>query len=277
MNYNKDNSCVLNAGRGSWAFEALAERLSYALGIGISAEPRSYNYVLSLEGEIDEFRGASFIPLTAVRLAADKRLIATAFSEHNVPTPRTLLFDTFAEVSEFTGAHRESHWCLKFPTGCGGRGHRLLDPADREPPRWPRPFVLQEFIPLESPAVYRIYCAGGELFGWVVRRFPPGSPSSPWVAHARGARYTRLGEPPANAQIAARAALIATGLTNSFGCADLLQRRNGEWVVLEVGTDGIFNHVDRDIEDSSLETELDQRVASAFWKCADALGQNHWA
>jgi glutathione synthase/RimK-type ligase-like ATP-grasp enzyme len=271
MKYTKDHYCVLNAGRGSWAFEALAERLSYALGIGLSAKPRSYNYVLSLEGEIDEFRGASFIPLTAVRLAADKRLIATVFSEHNVPTPRTLLFDTFADVSEFTSAHRDSRWCLKFPTGCGGNGHRLLNPGDQEPPRWPRPFVLQEFISLERPEVYRLYCAGAELFGWVVRRFPPGSPSSPWVAHARGARYTSLGHPPANALTAARAALLATDLMNSFGCADLLQRPNGDWVVLEVGTDGIFNHVDRDVGDSSMETELDQRVASAFWKCAGSV------
>ena len=80
MNYTKDHCCVLNAGRGSWAFEPLAERLSSALGLGISAKPRSYNYVLSLDGDIDEFCGASFIPLAAVRLAADKRLIATAFS-----------------------------------------------------------------------------------------------------------------------------------------------------------------------------------------------------
>jgi len=268
MNYTKDHCCVLNAGRGSWAFEPLAERLSSALGIEISAKPRSYNYVLSLDGDIDEFCEASFIPLSAIQLAADKRLIAAAFSKHHVPTPRTLLLDTFAEVSAYTAAHRDSRWCLKYPTGCGANGHRLLTPDDREPSRWPRPFVVQEFIPLEPPEVYRLYCAGGQLFGWVVRRFPPAAQSSPWVAHARGAKYASFGQPPVNALTAARAALIATGLINSFGCADLLQRPNGEWVVLEVGTDGIFNHVDRDLEDPSLESELDARVASAFWKCA---------
>lgn len=266
MKHLKDHCCVLNAGPGSWAFEPLAERLSCALGIPISAEPRSYNYVLSLESELDESRHASFIPLTAIRLAADKRLLATAFSEHHVPTPQTLLLDTFAEVSAYTATHRDSRWCLKYPTGCGGNGHRLLNPDDREPARWPRPFLLQEFIPLDRPEVYRIYCAGGQLFGWVGRRFPPGSKPSPWVAHARGARYTTLGQPPANALIAARAALLAIGLLDSFGCADLLQRANGDWVVLEVGTDGIFNHVDREVEDSSLESELDARVAAAFWR-----------
>ena len=268
----KDSCCVLNAGSGSWAFEPLAERLSSALGLGISAKPRSYNYVLSLDGDIDEFCGASFIPLAAVRLAADKRLIATAFSEHNVPTPKTLLLNLFAEVSAYTAAHPDSRWCLKFPIGCGGNGHRLLSPDDREPPRWPRPFVVQEFIPLERPEVYRVYCAGGELFGWVVRRFPPTAQSSPWLAHARGARYTSLGQPPLDALAAARSALIATGLIDSFGCADLVQRPNGDWVVLEVGADGIFNHVDRDIGDSSLESELDERLASAFWKSAHLRG-----
>ncbi len=39
------------------------------------------------------------------------------------------------------------------------------------------------------------------------------------------------------------------------------------------GADGIFNHVDRDVEDPSLESELDARVASAFLKWAAALRQ----
>jgi glutathione synthase/RimK-type ligase-like ATP-grasp enzyme len=269
MKHLRDDCCVLNAGDGSWAFEPLAERLSAALGIQISAEPRNFNYVLSIDGAVKEFHHTSFIPLTSIAIAADKRLIAATFSEHHVPAPRTLLFDTFGEVSTFTAAHHNSLWCLKFPTGCGGNGHRILKPNEAEPSRWPRPFIVQEFIPLEHPEVYRLFCADGELFGWVVRRFPTTSHSSPWVAHARGARYTSLGKAPASALAAARAALSATGLLNFFGGADLLQRPNGDWVVLEVGTDGIFNHVDRELEDPSLESELYQRVTGAFWKWAD--------
>jgi hypothetical protein len=49
---------------------------------------------------------------------------------------------------------------------------------------------------------------------------------------------------------------------------DLLRKATGEWVVLEVGTDGLFNHVDRDIGDPQFEQELHRRVTDAFWKAA---------
>lgn len=90
----------------------------------------------------------------------------------------------------------------------------------------------------------------------------------PWVAHARGARYAHAGEPPTPALEAARRALAAAGLLDSFGCADLLRKPTGEWVVLEVGTDGLFNHVDRELDDAELERELNVRIANAFWKAA---------
>jgi hypothetical protein len=127
---------------------------------------------------------------------------------------------------------------------------------------------VQEFIRLEEPAVYRTYCAAGELFGWVLRRFPQGVKQSPWVAHARGARYLRLNRIPESAQIAARTALDCAGLTDSFGCVDLLQRPSGEWLVLEIGTDGLFNHVDRDLDAPELEAEIQTRIARAFWQKA---------
>src|SRR5262249_55494372 len=84
-------------------------------------------------------------------------------------------------------------------------------------------------------------------------------------AHARGARYEPAGEAPPAASAAARAGLDAVGLLESFGCADLLRLATGEWVVLEVGTDGGFNHVDRDLGLPGLEQELQRRVAEAFW------------
>jgi hypothetical protein len=126
-------------------------------------------------------------------------------------------------------------------------------------------------VRLERPEVYRIFCAAGELFGWVARRFPEGAKVSPWVAHARGARYVRSGDPPSAVADAARRALVATGLWDSFGCVDLLRKPIDEWLVLEVGTDGLFNHVDRDVGDPALAHELDRRVADAFWRAAKGL------
>lgn len=269
MNTKASDCCVLNGGRGSWAFEPLAEQLSVALDVPVSAEPRRFNYLLYLDALPDDFPHQVFIPLSSVRIASDKRLMAEAFHRNDVLTPRTVLLDSFSEALQFLTQHPESEWCLKFPTGCGANGHRMITADSPEPPNWPRPFIVQEFIRLERPEVYRVYCAGGELFGWVARRFPTGRQPSPWVAHARGARYERLGEPPQAALAAARAALLATGLYDTFGCVDLLCRSSGEWVVLEVGTDGLFNHVDRDLDNPELEAELLQRISRAFWREAD--------
>lgn len=268
MSLSPKDCCVLNSGSGSWAFEPLALQLSSSLGIDIADEPRGFNYLLHVEDTPRPVECKVFIPAKAIRLASDKRLLAEVFAKHDVPTPDTHLIDTYEHVLRFVIEHSGVEGCLKYPTGCGASGHRMIAERSVEPQNWPRPFIIQEFIRLDRPEVYRTYCAAGELFGWVARRFPEGTRFSPWVAHARGARYVRLGAPPAEALEAARRALVATGLWDSFGCADLLRKPTGEWVVLEVGTDGLFNHVDRDLGDEHLERELHQRVADSFWKAA---------
>jgi hypothetical protein len=54
---------------------------------------------------------------------------------------------------------------------------------------------------------------------------------------------------------------------------DLVKDINGEWYALEVGTDGIYNHVDRDIDNDVLLDELNERLAISFWK---KLGKPPW-
>ena len=261
----------MNSGGGAWAFETLAVQLSSSLGVAISDQPHQFNYLLHVEDPERPLDFQVFIPIQSVRLASDKRALATAFHQGNVPTPYTQLFDTYDEVSQFARQHSEKEWCLKYPTSCGGTGHRLLTGSIAEPANWPRPFVVQEFIRLEHPEVYRTYCAGRQLFGWVARRFPTGTRPSPWVAHARGAQYVRLSDAPPQALDVARRALVATGLYESFGCVDLLRNPAGEWLALEVGTDGIANHVDRDIGDAQFEKDLSQHIADAFWKSAQSV------
>ncbi|MFO0797071.1 MAG: hypothetical protein U0804_06305 [Gemmataceae bacterium] len=230
----------------------------------VSDAPRAFNYLLHSDESEPAAGGRLFIPLRGIRLAADKRELAVVFAAARVPTPETLLLDTLDEALRLLSDRPGREWCVKFPTGCGASGHRELTPDLALPRSWPRPLVVQEFVRLERPEVYRTYAAGGELFGWVVRRFPAGAPSSPWVAHARGARYADAGVAPPDATSAARSALAATGLLGSFGCVDLLQRPSGEWVVLEVGTDGLVNHVDRDLGLPAVEREIERRVAAAF-------------
>ncbi len=262
-----ESCCILNGGAGAWAFAGLANQLSQVLEIEISETPRRYNYLLMIDSVDPSQIEGLFIPHSAMLLAADKRLLATAFAQGNVPMPETRLLDSVNDAEEIVRANPEKEWCLKFPTGCGGSGHRRFTSGMTLPKSWPMPLVMQEFIRLENPEVYRVYVAGGELFGWVVRRFPKGITPSPWVAHARGARYEDCGEAPEPAKKAARKAFQATGLINAFGCADMIQNPNGTWLVLEVGTDGLFNHVDRNLDLPHIEKEIQERIANAFWTC----------
>ena len=71
--------------------------------------------------------------------------------------------------------------------------------------------------------------------------------------------------------LVASSALQATNLLQTFGCVDLLQRADGSWVVLEVGTDGLFTHVDRDLSDSAFEAELLERICDSFARKGRAL------
>ena len=86
-----------------------------------------------------------------MQLASDKRLQAQVFREQSVPMPETHLLDTWDEVEQFRAARPDKEWCLKYPTGCGASGHRLLTVEMKLPASWPRPFVVQEFIRLERP------------------------------------------------------------------------------------------------------------------------------
>jgi len=256
--------CILNSGNGAWAFDGLASQLSRSLAIPVKETPCDYNYVL-FHDDPAHVRGTWFIPHRAIVNASDKRLLAGLFTQHHVPTPATHLVENPEDLASFLMSKNGTQWCLKYPLASGAFGHRLLTADAKIPPDWPRPIIVQEFIPLERPEVYRTYGANGGVFGWVARRFPAGSKSSPWVAHARGARYEAAGSLPPPAAEAAELALRASGLLDSFGCVDLLQRPTGEWVVLEVGTDGIFNHVDRELNDPHLEVEINRRIACSFW------------
>jgi len=257
---------VLNGGAGSWAFDPLARRLSQALHVPIVAEPVLLNYVLSWDGPPSDLDGRSFIPLVSLAIAADKRDVARAFALHAVPCPRTVLLPRSA-VSPFLHAEPGT-WVLKYPLGCGGIGHRLIDAASVIPAHWPEPCVVQEFIRTDPPSVERLYCVDGQCFGFNSRRFPPGTAASPWIAHARGARYHHGEAAPQLALEVALHALRACGLDGSFGCVDLLKRASGEWLALEVGSDGLHNHVDRDLGDAALELEILERTAYAFWQRA---------
>jgi len=253
---------ILNEGKAAWIFEEHAHHLAHVLNCEISPLPSDYNYLLGWDS-IEPPSGKCFIPFESIQLASDKRHLAEIFADHQVATPRTYLLESREEVKRLIRKESESQWVLKWPTGCGASGHRLQQFDTPIPPDWPRPYVIQEFIRLEVPEVYRLYCVAGETFGWNARRFPSSMNKSPFVAHAQGARYEAEGDVPQEAEFQGRRALCATNLINSFGCADLMKDREGRWLVLEVNTDGIFNHVDRDINIGNIANEIDIRLSKA--------------
>lgn len=257
-------AAILNSGQGSWAFAALADQLSVALWIDVVAEPAEMNYVLYDDASA-AVEPTSFIPRPAVEVAADKRTQTVLFADAGVPRPETVLLDSADAVRQHLRHRTDRRWVLKYPIGAGAAGHRLLDADAPLPDDWPQPFIVQEFIEMTDPVVFRTYGAGGDLFGWNVRRFPSGSARrSPFVAHATGARYDLVDDPPREAVTAAERALDAAGLAGSFGCVDLLPSPQG-WLVIEVGTDGYYNHVDREVPEP-LATDLDRCIAVAFWE-----------
>lgn len=218
---------VLDSGGGAWVFESLARELSRALGVVPLVEtPTERNYLLAWDGNIAP-AGESFIPFSSIEVATDKRLIARAFEQEAVPCPTTLLLDE-TELEAFLQRESSRRWLLKFPTGCGGTGHRFIEIGDQVPADWPGPLVVQEFISMNRPEVFRLYGVAGELFGANARRCSEQAPSV-FVAHARGARY-EAAELPEDAFRVARSALEATGLFDSFGCVDLLLDTNNRWL-----------------------------------------------
>lgn len=269
---------ILNAGDSAWVFENLAEQLSKTLWIPISETPAEYNYVLSWEENKVELCQPMFIPFEAIKTASDKRLLAFNFIKNKLPIPNTYLFQNSSDVLNFVRNNQRTEWCLKYPIGCGASGHKILDRASKIPEDYPKPYIVQRFIRQENPQVFHLYCAGGNIFGWNVRKFLQETLKQPWVAHARGAVYEVLGEPPIDAIIVAEKTLEAVNLYNSFGCVDLIQDLNKDWLVLEVGTDGIFNHVDRQINNKELETEIARRLAETFWALSveKPWGKGEW-
>lgn len=257
------DAAILNSGGGAWAFEELAHSLSRAFDVPVVSEPAKFNYVLGWEGTAPP-AGESFVPWEGIKCANDKRLIARAFEGYCVPSPATFLLSDGA-LQVFLQRERERRWVLKYPTGSGGAGHRFIHAGDALPDDWPRPFVVQEFVAQPRPQVFRFYGIGGVLFGWNVRRFPSSveNPSA-FVSHARGAQYESVGLAPPRAVRCARKALEATGLWSSWGCVDLVQGEDGRWLALEVGTDGVWGQVDRDIALSGASEEIEMRLARAF-------------
>lgn len=257
---------ILNQSDGKWAFEELAQMLSRVLWVDITEEIGDLNYVLGIDNKINTRNLNTFIPIDSIDLASDKREAEKIFEKFKVRRPITFVAQGKDRVQAIIKEYDRCSWVLKYPTGCGGIHHRLIEDLSQIPKGWEAPYLLQEFIKSDRPEVYRLYCIDSELFGFNIRRFEDITNKTPWVSHANGAKYVYGEKPDRKVMEIAKSALLATNLHQSFGVVDLIKDCTGDWYVLEVGTDGIYNYVDRDIENDSLLYEMNERLAKAFWK-----------
>jgi hypothetical protein len=261
-----DKCAVINSGTAAWAFADFATDMARALNLDVVdiSDGLDFAYVVAWD-KATAPSCPTFIPFESMQIASDKRATASAFAAKNVPRPTTYLLETREEIKAIIAESAPARWVLKWPIGCGGTGHREITLSDHIDAEWPVPFVLQRFIEMDEPQVHRLYCVAGHVFGWNRRRFPTGVAQSPWVAHARGAVYDDAGPLPHKAKCVGIEALRATGLLHSFGCVDMLRTRQDEWLALEVGTDGLLTHVDRDISIPGIASEIQTRLVEAFF------------
>lgn len=258
---------IINQTAGKWAFENLANILSNSLWVDVEEDFGDFNYLLCAHQEnIYRSNINNFIPLDSIKIAADKRKIEKRFSKYKVPRPKTFLANNEREAELILSEYPQIRWILKYPIGCGGINHQFIQSVSEIPHGWLKPFILQEFVELERPSVYRLYCVDGEIFGFNARRFIDKNNQNPWVSHANGAVYEYGENYDKQARETAKIALVATDLYNTFGVVDLLKSKDNEWYVLEVGTDGIYNYVDRDLENQNLFDEINEKLAKAFWQ-----------
>lgn len=240
-----------------WLFGHIARDLAEKIGIEVTEYPKGLSYLLSDPRGCVGYK--AYIPLDAIEIASDKRLIENRFILFGVNRPKTWLLEESAAVHRLLEQNKDSRFIIKYPTSCGASGHYICKGKFDQKRNWPLPYLVQEFVELETPKVYRVYMVNGEYVGSNVRKFPDGIKND-LVAHAKGARYY-YDETVAESGIdEAIKALYATGLSSSFGVVDLI-RKNDSWLVLEVGTDGIYNHVDRDFDNASLYNKLHEMIS----------------
>jgi hypothetical protein len=259
--------CILNTGPTAWLFEEYADLLSLSWGVEIDTVPRKFNYVLGTsEKEFPTLPSdcLSFINYEAILNTSDKRRLAQVFNSHKVKTPETHLIKSHDEIKKFIGLRRDKKWCLKFPLSCGAAGHCELTHNFKLPADCPTPYVIQEFIQLEDPKVFRTYGYRGKILALSLRYFPTGKKVSPWVSHAKGAKYGHINRIPKIIEQISLHALEAVDLHKTYGVVDLISSEEGEWYILEVGTDGIFTHVDYDLSNDFIKNSHIQRIGQAF-------------
>jgi glutathione synthase/RimK-type ligase-like ATP-grasp enzyme len=244
----------------AWAFGPLAEKLSRHIGCPISADENCFSYVLSKPAHPTI---ASYNALAGLEIAADKRLIERAFARNGIPRPQTWLLNIEAEVTALVIGEPAGSYLLKYPTACGSVNHYLLHGSFTAKKNWPTPYLVQEYIRQKINRVYRVYCVGGESVGSNVRRFTSDS-KSVLVAHALGARYFFDDPVDADGVRIAESAVRAVALENGFCVVDMLKDDQDRWYVLEVGSDGIHNIVDRDYGNDGFDEVLQARIGEHF-------------
>lgn len=265
-------AAILHGGPWKDVFGYFPAHLSACTGLPIAETPDGLDFAYVLGWfEHRPLPCASFIPLEAIDLAHDKRRQAVFFRDHGIAAPESVLLDTEEEVLEFPATRPDKEWILKWPVGCGGLGHQVLDGKAAITALWHPPFLIQELIRMERPRVYRLFSAGGEAFNWCVRESNERTASSLFVS-GRGGATVRMEDPvPEDARNLAAKALKPAGIWDSFGAVDMIRSDEGTWYVLELNTDGIYHFLERIVDVPGFTETLDRFTNLAVQKRLERL------
>ncbi|MFK7789657.1 MAG: hypothetical protein AB8C95_09235, partial [Phycisphaeraceae bacterium] len=90
----RHDACILNTGQNAWAFEKVAQELAISINLDVRQSPSKKNYLLGCDSLPEpNTEHEYFVPLEAIQIASDKRLVAEAFTRNQVPTPNTFIVD----------------------------------------------------------------------------------------------------------------------------------------------------------------------------------------
>jgi RimK family alpha-L-glutamate ligase len=170
----------------------------------------------------------------AIERCVDKSMTSFLLQRHGIPTPPTWAVESTAAAKEIvkSEAHPGRPLVLKPLFGSQGRGLKLIEKLRDLPPAEAAQgvFYLQRYVagPTAGWRDWRVFVIGGRAVGAMIRH------GVQWRTNAaQGARCQAV---PAVGEISDLAIRAASAMGADYAGVDIIQDRNGGYLVLEVNS-----------------------------------------
>jgi len=204
----------------------------------------------------------------SAKKARSKIKTTNILAASNIPQPDYVLAKDYESVNRFARSKELS--IMKFPYGCAGNSHAILEPCMKGlvghtsngkfdvinhhdhitigKYYFLPPYLVQEFISSEgthtNDNVFRAYVVGREArFGTIRKKDCVKDIGDSLINIALGARYEFI--PELDKEISSLAIRTADAVGFDIGVVDLLKDKDGNYYVIECDCDGRFLMIDR--------------------------------